>query len=59
MRSIRWKASLSFSRLDRAQDAVDDLGIDAVAVEILDAQMRVGDAADRLGAVGIEAGLGT
>jgi hypothetical protein len=42
----------------RAQDAVDHLGIDAVAVEVLDAQVRVGDAADVLGAVLVEAGLG-
>ncbi len=58
MRSISLPASLVVEAAGGAQDAVDHLGVDAVAIEVLDAQMRIGDAADVLGAVVVEAGLG-
>jgi hypothetical protein len=41
----------------RAEDAEDHLGIDAVTVHVLGAQMRIADAADVLLAVGKQAGL--
>ena len=41
-----------------AEDAVHHLGIDAVALHVLDAQMRVGAAADILLAVLVHPGLG-
>ena len=41
-----------------AQDAVDDLGVDAVAVHVLDPQMRVAAAPDVALAVLVHAGLG-
>ena len=42
----------------RAEDAVDHLGVHAVAVEVLDAQVRIGHALDALLAVVVEAGAG-
>src|SRR2546425_1051991 len=56
MRSISLDASRSFSFARRREDAVDDLGIDAVAVHLLDAQVRVARPANALLTVLVQAG---
>ena len=51
-------ASGSFEPPGRAEDAVEHLGLHAVAVLVLDAQIGIGEAADALLAVVVEPGLG-
>jgi len=51
MRTISFDASMSFSFGGGCEDAIDDLGVDAVALHFLDAQVRVAGPADAFLAV--------
>src|SRR6516164_592184 len=57
MRSISFDASRSLRR-EAAPDTVHHLGIDTVAVHVLDPQVRVGAASDILLAILVHPGLG-